>query len=237
MDTLHVLLDLQAHDTTADQHRHRRAGLPERAELVAAGKTLATLDAEIAGVQTERDRLGREQKRIEDEAAIVEGKAAAEDKRLYSGSVTAAKELQAIQDEIGSLHRRQRALEDDVLELMVEIEPLDEQLAALAARRATAQASVDSLQARIAEVEAEIDAQLAVVDAERAALAADVPAAALTEYESLRKSLGGVAVAKLEGGSCRGCHLHLSAVELDRIKKLPRDEVVHCEECGRILVR
>jgi uncharacterized protein len=237
MDTLHVLLDLQAHDTTADQHRHRRANLPERAQLTAATKALAALDADIAGVAAEHDGLAREQKRVEDEVATIEAKAVAEDGRLYSGSVTAAKDLQAIQDEIGALRRRQGTLEDEVLELMVLIEPLDAQLATLATRRAALQADVHRLQAAIAAAEAEIDGQLAVVAGERAALVADVPAATLAEYESLRKSLGGVAVAKLEGASCRGCHLQLSAVELDRIRKLPRDEVVHCEECGRILVR
>jgi predicted nucleic acid-binding Zn-ribbon protein len=237
MDTLHVLLDLQAHDTTADQHRHRRAALPERAQLTAATKALAAIDADLAVVQAERDRLAREEKRIEDEVDSIEAKAVAEDKRLYGGTVTAAKELQAIQDEIASLQRRQRALEDDVLELMVEIEPLDEQLAEKGDRRAAAQAEVTAIQAAIAAAEAEIDAQLAVVEAERAVLADTVPAATLAEYENLRTALGGIAVAKLEGGSCRGCHLQLSAVENDRIRKLPRDEVVHCEECGRILVR
>ena len=51
------------------------------------------------------------------------------------------------------------------------------------------------------------------------------------------RGLGGVAVAKLEGNSCRGCHLQLSAVEVGRIRKLDPDVLVHCEECGRILVR
>src|SRR5262245_58032654 len=99
MDTLHVLLDLQVHDTTADQHRHRRATLPERAQLKAANATVAGIDQEIAEITGERDRLAREEKRIEDEVASIEAKATAEDKRLYSGTVTAPKELQAIQEE------------------------------------------------------------------------------------------------------------------------------------------
>jgi predicted nucleic acid-binding Zn-ribbon protein len=237
MDTLHVLLDLQEHDTAADQHRHRRATLPERAQLAAANAAIAALDTEIAGVAAERDGLAREQKRIEDEAASVESKAIAEDKRLYGGSVTAAKELQAIQEEIAALHRRQSGLEDEVLELMVQIEPLDATLAALGDRRRALASEAGALEDTIAAAEAGIDAQLATVEAERASLAATVPAATLTEYETLRRRFGGVAVAKLEGASCRGCHLQLSAVEIDRIRKLPRDAVVHCEECGRILVR
>src|SRR5690606_19151813 len=97
---LDALLDLQAHDTKADQHKHRRANLPERAELASAERDLAAVDAEIARITAERDVLVREQKRIEAEAETVESKARTEDARLYSGTVTAAKELQAIQDEI-----------------------------------------------------------------------------------------------------------------------------------------
>ena len=234
---LHVLLDLQSHDTVLDQHRHRRANLPERPELVTAERNLALLDADIARVTSDRDALAREQKRIEGDAAAVEAKAQAEDKRLYSGTVTAAKELQSIQEEIDALHRRQSTLEDEVLELMVQIEPLDAELDAFGRRRAEIAGAAQTVRERIGELEGEIDAAVEVVAAERAALAATVPADVVSEYESLRTRLGGIAVAKLEAGSCRGCHLHLSAVELDRIKKLPRDEIVHCEECGRILVR
>jgi predicted nucleic acid-binding Zn-ribbon protein len=151
--------------------------------------------------------------------------------------VTAAKELQSIQDEIAALRRRQSTLEDDVLELMVQIEPLDSQLETLGSQRDVLAADADGMRRRLHDAEAVIDEQLAVVMGERAALAESVPAPILAEYEALRSRLGGVAVARLEAGSCRGCHLQLSAVELDRIKKLPRDEMVRCEECGRILVR
>ena len=41
------------------------------------------------------------------------------------GAVKAPKELQALQDEIDALHRRQSTLEDHVLELMEQVEPLD----------------------------------------------------------------------------------------------------------------
>ena len=44
-------------------------------------------------------------------------------------------------------------------------------------------------------------------------------------------------MARLVGTNCGGCHLTLSAVELDRIRHQPGDAVVLCEECGRLLVR
>ncbi|HEV8296354.1 MAG TPA: C4-type zinc ribbon domain-containing protein [Acidimicrobiales bacterium] len=237
MTPLATLLDLQDHDTAADQQRHKRASLPERAELVEIERARATLEAESAGVAAERAELAREQRRLEDEVAAVESKASSEDTRLYSGTITSPKELQTLQEEIASLKRRQGVLEDRVLELMEQGEPLDEQLAGFASRRATLDARAADVRSRLASAETEIDADLARLASERALLASGVAAGVLAEYEQLRTRLGGVAAAKLEGGSCRGCHLHLAAVELDRIRKLPADAIVHCEECGRILVR
>jgi predicted nucleic acid-binding Zn-ribbon protein len=237
MSALLTLLELQGHDVHLDQLRHRRGALPERATLAALEAEHAALDATLTRVRAERDVVAKEQKRLEADVASLSAKVKAEDTKLYSGTVTAPKELQALQDEIAALRRRIAALEDDVLVQMETAEPLD---AALAEQEANAAA----LAGRIAEVggalraaEAVIDAEAAGVQAERDAAAASVPPTLLAEYESLRRRLGGVAVAKLEGSSCRGCHLQLAAVEVDRIRKLDRDDLVHCEECGRLLVR
>jgi len=55
-------------------------------------------------------------------------------------------------------------------------------------------------------------------------------------YESVRSSAG-VAVAELKGHRCEGCHLDLSAAEVDTAK----DESVaagytDCPQCGRLLI-
>jgi len=38
------------------------------------------------------------------------------------------------------------------------------------------------------------------------------------------------------GDRCDGCHLTLSAVELERLRNLPADEYAACAQCDRILV-
>ena len=55
-------------------------------------------------------------------------------------------------------------------------------------------------------------------------------------YDKLRGGMGGIAIARMIGGQCGGCHLGLSAMEVARLRKLPDGEIAHCEECGRILV-
>jgi hypothetical protein len=138
---------------------------------------------------------------------------------------------------VASIRRRVRQLEDDELEIMELVEPVDAERSGLAERRAQMDAEGDRLRADLATSEAELEARLAEVRAARDAAAGDVPADLWPEYDRLRERLGGVAIARLAGAACQGCHLALSAVEVDRIRKLPPDEAVHCEECGRLLAR
>jgi predicted nucleic acid-binding Zn-ribbon protein len=231
------LLDLQSNDTTADQLRHRRRTLPERERLVELDERTAGLEAERAEPQSQRDELAREQKRLEDEVALVEEKVASVDRQLYGGGVTSPKEAQALQADLESLRRRQSQLEDQVLELMEQIEPLDESLAGSQAELADLASTRAEVQGALAAAEASVDEELARVDGIRASLAAQVPAALLDEYERLRPQMDGVAVARLQGGTCQGCHLTLAAAEVDEIRRLPADAIVHCPDCGRLLVR
>ena len=237
MSDLDQLLDLQANDTGADQLRHRRATLPERDRLRELDGRREALEAEIAEPRARRDELVREQKRLEDEVATVEDKAAGVDRQLYGGGVTAPKEAQALQADLESLKRRQSQLEDQVLEVMEELEPLEAAVADNDAALAEVASQQSDAERSLAAGEAEIDAELEGVAATRQALAERVPEALLAEYERLRPQLGGVAVARLEGATCQGCHLSLAAAEVDEIRRLPTDAVVHCPDCGRLLVR
>lgn len=231
------LLAVQELDTTADQIRHRREHLPERAELATLEKELAALDAQVAQVQEARDAIGRTEKRLEDEIATVRGRAEQADRTLYSGTTNSPKELQAIQDEIASLGRRQRELEDEELEAMEQAEPLDATLATLAAQRQVLDGRCVALLATIAEVEAALESDLELVLADRTKAAAPVAPDVLATYDKLRQTHGGIAVARLNGNRCEGCHLTLSAVEIDQIRHLPPDAEARCSECDRLLVR
>lgn len=120
---------------------------------------------------------------------------------------------------------------------MEQVEPIDARLAGLAARRDELDQQAVALTAAIAEAEAALDRERAGVIARRDELVGGIDPAALQEYDAVRARLGGVAVARLEHGSCGACHMKLSAVENDRILHLSPDEPVRCEDCGRFLVR
>jgi uncharacterized protein len=231
-----ALLHLQDLDTSLDQLRHRHEHLPERAEVTANAAARVALDHDLTQVQAERDDLARNQKRIEDEVATVESKATEVHATLYSGTVKAPKELQALQDDHDSLKRRQTTLEDQVIEVMEAVEPVDARLAELSAEQVRLAAEAARVAAALADADTAVLAEIDRVQAERDAAVADVPADLLGEYEKLRPQFGGIAVARLVGANCQGCHLSLSAMALDQVRNLPPDALAHCDECGRMLV-
>jgi uncharacterized protein len=234
---LEDLLVLQALDLRIQQLHHKRSTLPEIAAGAANAAEQAALATEVADAEARHRELVREQKRLEDEIALVTERAGKHEANLYSGSVTNPRELQALQDDIDALRRRQRALEDDDLEIMEALEPVTAELEELAGRRATLDAAAADIEASLASSASDIDTELATLTAERSEAAAAIAPSLLDEYESLRAQFGGIGVARLEGSTCGGCRLSLSAVEVDRIRKLDPDERVLCEECGRLLVR
>ena len=236
MSALDQLLSVQEHDTTLDQLDHRRTHLPERAALVEIAEQEADIDARRGELDERRTELARSQKRLEDEIALVEAKRVEEDARLYSGSITAPRELQALQDELATIARRTSELEDELLEILTDLEPIEEAIAALDDETRALAERRTQVESSLAAAEAEVDAQATSVRAERDDAAATLSAEVLADYETRRRQLGGIAVARLNGSSCGGCHLTLSAVEIDRIRKLPADEPATCEECGRMLV-
>jgi hypothetical protein len=237
MTGLHQLLDVQGLDTGADQLRHRRTSLPERTSLATAHADHDAVERRAAAIAAERSVLGAEQERLERDIGQARDRIKTVEGTMYGGSVSNPRELQALQDEVASLQRRVSLLEDEELAVMEQIEPLDADAAREAAEAERLVGEMVRLEADITAAEAEIDVELEANRAARAVSVVGIPEPLMTEYEDLRARSGGVAVAALTAGQCGGCHIRLSSVELDRVKKQPEDAIIHCEECGRLLVR
>jgi uncharacterized protein len=231
------LLTLQNHDSAADRLRHRRATLPERAELGSRRASYDDLERRRAEVTERRDAELREERRLDDQVKNLEAKAKAEESRMYSGTVSSPRELQAMQADIDQLRRQAREREDEELEVMERRELLDAEVAELGAAQAALISEMDTLVGAIGKQEAEIDAELAVEEDGRAALIPGIPEATLRLYEQVRAGNRGIGAARLVGMNCQACHLALPATEVDRIRHLAPDALARCEHCGAILVR
>jgi predicted nucleic acid-binding Zn-ribbon protein len=233
---LEDLLALQDLDSALDQLRHRRAHLAERQELTRLAAARGSLDKDLAEVDRVRNELAERQTSAESELSVTEDRIATMDRRLYGGKVSATKDLQAMSAEIEHLKGRASALEDVVLEVLEAAEPLDTRGAELRTARDELVAQRSEVERQLTMVEAALDEEEAALVERRAAAEAAVPEGLIPTYEHLRSRLGGVGVARLVGTHCDGCHLTLSAVELDHLRHLPDGEVYTCEQCSRILV-
>jgi predicted nucleic acid-binding Zn-ribbon protein len=231
------LLELADLDAEIARLDHRRQGLPEYAELARLEQRDAQLRDSIAALEAEEGDLRRAQVKAEADVDQVRARIDRDQARLDAGQVASPRDLENLQSEIASLHRRQGDLEEIVLDLMERFEQARSSREAAAAERAAIAAAAEAVAARRDAALAEIGEQAAKTADRRASLAAQEPPDLLELYERLRVQHAGVGAAALRHGRCEGCHLSLNTVDLNKIRAAEPDEVLRCEECRRILVR
>lgn len=230
------LLTVQEFDTHAAQARHRLESLESKAELA----RLLEREGELAGRRIEADTaisdLKREVTKAEDDVQSVRARAERDNKRLLSGTMT-PKELQALQSELEVLEKRQGALEEIELDAMQRLEDAESVADGVVAEAAVIAAALADVRARVESESAAIEAELAEVARERVNASFNLDEGLVALYEKLRAQHGDSGAAALTRGTCQGCHMSLNPADLAAIESKPADEIVRCEECGRILVR
>ena len=232
----HDLLEVQRLDVKADQLSHKRAMLPQRDLLVAAQVEGRRLTDEIDRLALTQIKVATRQKRYEDEAQIVAARIETDEVRLYSGEVTALRDLQALQAEIASLQNRQSGLEDEALAAMEEAESLASQVVGLNSEAELSDQRIGALSVEIEAAESEIDAQLETIRSKREDLEAALDSSLLDDYRRLRPMFGSATVVRFEGNKCVGCPSMMPAMEVDRMKHATDADVLSCDECGRIVL-
>lgn len=230
------LLDLQALDSALAQIAHQRAHLPAAARVEDLTGQVAAARNAVVIAETAVSDIAKELARSEGDVQLVRDRAARDRARLDSGTGT-PKDLQALQHELVTLARRQSELEEIELEVMERAEAADAQLAARREALAGLEADLAATITERDQAYADLAAAAADTEAPRPGLVEEVGADLVALYDKLRSAKGGVGAAALRQRRCLGCQLEVNAADLAAIRSAPADEVVRCEECGRILVR
>lgn len=230
MTELLALYELQELDLQIDDLKRTLAGiesqLADDSIVVEAKKRVSVLEAHAGELAHRRRRLDRA---IEDQQTQL-GRI---QERLYSGAITSVKEMEAAEEERAATERDMAESEDRLLEVMVKAEEVNDALAQgrrvverLESRR---QLDVSTLMGKRQEVR---DA-LSDLSPRRARVRSTIPGPVLHQYETLRSSRGGVALAKVERGLCSGCRMTLSTSEIQRVRLAA--EPMQCGSCRRML--
>lgn len=235
MEDLERLLPIQELDSELDRLHHRLEVLAER---IAEKEALESWEA----IKTEHDMAveqlecaRREHQENEEKLEALNAKIEEGTRVLYGGTITATRELMALQAEIESLDKHRSVLEEAVIESMlaiddaeVEVQRCRERLDAAARRLEEAR---ENLRSATAGIESEHDKVEKALAEARGTVGGSM---ALEIYDELRSKYGGVVVSKLEDGVCGSCRLKISTAcetELRHGEGIPR-----CEHCSMILI-
>jgi predicted nucleic acid-binding Zn-ribbon protein len=232
-----LLLQVQTLDSALMQLVNRRRTLPELGELQRLAIEQEELDDALVAAETAVSDLEADQARAEADLEPVRERLARNRKRIADGTVPDPKALNSMIEEVAHLEKRISDLEDAELEVM---EALEEATATRDRRRTEAAALAE----RESDLTARRDVQLGIIDAEvaerrqgRDLLVPQLPADLLTLYSRIAGSHSGVGAAELVQRRCTGCRLEINAADLRTFIAAAEDEVLRCEECGRILIR
>jgi uncharacterized protein len=231
------LLDLQTVDTTLAQLDHRRQTLPQHAAIAKLRTARAAVSSDLVAAETRISDLELEQAKAETDLEPVRERLSRNQTRSSNGAVADPKALSSMLEEVTHLKKRINDLEDAELEVM-------EQLEAAVVSQERLRAQAEQVDTDLAAAMADRDRQLAALGAEidglreqRAEVAPLIPEDLLALYDKIGASRRGIGAAELRARRCTGCQLEVNAADLRAFAAASEDEVLRCEECGRILIR
>ena len=230
------ILQLQFIDSEIMQANTKLKSLPEVEQLIHIDKRIINATEELTTVKAEADQIALELRRGEVDVETVTDRIKKDEARLNAGTAS-PKELEQTQHELETLKKRQLALEEIELEIMIRSEAVNKRLQLLTTDLASLETLKSEINQRLSAATTEINLVILAKQKSRSDLLPSIEKALVDLYEKIRASSNGVGAASLVGSKCNGCKLSVNAVEMDRIKGLAADELLRCEECRRILVR
>lgn len=231
MSNARLLLKLQETDQEIETAKASIAKLSAK-----LGPTPELNQARIRAEEAER-RLERGRKAQQEHEWMLQElnqKLASSQKRLYDGTVTHPRELQALHEEVAHLTRRVDQTQDRILEALLEIEEAKEALDGARAQLAQIEAQWESEQKEIQQELQQWQSRLARLTETRREIESQLKPAELELYADLRRRKGPNPVARLRGQTCRACGIALPVATAHQARD--EEELTFCPSCGRLLV-
>jgi len=226
---LERLIALQKLDTAADSARRTLADEPEReraleARLEAARQHVATAKAQLGDNQNAR-------RAIEKDVAVHQGRLSKF--REQAMAVKTNQEYHAVQKEIGFAQGEIKALEDKILEHMLEADELSAAAKKAEAELAGEQKATEAERKAMTSAHTQLEASLERIGRERAELVAAINPSLLATFEQVSRRRNGLAVAEAQNGICTICHVRLRPQVFNSV--LRNEQIIQCDSCNRFL--
>jgi len=228
------LLELQEVDLQLKRSTKQLDEMPEKKAIITARHKLKDVEALRAKAAEFVRRVEQEVSRLEDEGATLTTKITSEQKRVMSGDITNAKELQHITREVDSLKRRREKTEMELLAAMERVEKAKSQETKVQSAIEKLQASEGRLVDEFKDKGGGLQTQIDQLTRVRERLCAQLPSELLEKYESLRSAKGGVGAGRLDVATCTACRIELPAQRVSELSA--QGGITECPACRRLLV-
>lgn len=224
------LYQLQKLDTILDSKRLR---LVEIDSIITNEKSVIEAQTAFNLAATHLTIAKKELTEIEDQIKTRSLKIEQSESSLYSGTIKNPKELQDIQKEIVSLKGIIASLEEKELEKLVQIDELEQVLQTTERLFSTRKKEVLERNKSLISEQGNCEMEITRLEVESRAVRDQVSSEHIDRYLELRKKKKGIAISKVEDGSCSICGAPLTPAECQAAKS--SSVISFCDSCGRIL--
>jgi predicted nucleic acid-binding Zn-ribbon protein len=226
---LERLISLQRLDSAADAARRRLAEEPELEKALDSRiENVRQRVAEAKGHLTNSQQARRD---LEKEVAVHQGRLSKFRDQLMA--VKTNVEYQAMQKEIEFAQHEVKAIEDKVLERMLEADDLAATMKRADADLAGEQKAVDADRRALKSELSELRGSLDRLAGEREEIVRAITPTVLALYDLMSKRRQGIALAEARSGICTICHVRLRPQVFNTMRR--NDEILQCDSCQRIL--
>jgi len=228
-EQIEILVKLQAIDSDI-YHVNQRLGKVEdqkhqlELELDGAKASKETLQAEL-------DALNKTYRSLEADTSLNVSKVTASKGKL--SSVKTNKEYQSLLKEIEDIQRLNSKLEDQMLAILDQIDEFESQLGEKKRQFESAEKRVAADKAEIEKTAAADRETLAGLKNDFKAVMDTVAPDTLKVFQSVRKSVGSITIAKVENAVCAGCHMNIPPQMYNELQRF--EALMYCPHCQRLI--
>jgi predicted nucleic acid-binding Zn-ribbon protein len=222
---------LLAYQRLVDRERALRESIERIDSRLAADPEVVELEESLAQARAAQDATSARLRDSDREREAHRTKLRSREKELMSGRIRNPTELMQMSAEVQ--HMKDRFAEEEAAELQVmeEAESADEAVREATAKLEEARGRSKSEEPALTEQRDAWRAELAEVEVERDQVWSEVPPNSQAAYQRMRVH---PAVAEVMANQCAACRVTVTSSGMQLLRK--GDDLVHCENCGRILV-
>lgn len=224
-----ALRTLQRQDRRLTSLEKKLGGIPAR--ITGLDSDLQKLEqllvAERGKLEETRSFQSRQENQLHDEEDQIRNS------KAKLGQIKTARELNAQQRELETTRRMVQTRTGEISKLQEAVSKTEQQIVKMEAHLSALRSAAEAEKTRLADERVELETNIDKARKLRAKSVQGIDREILTNYERIRKRLGGLAFVAAHRERCTACKMMIPHILYMRLLK--GKEILPCESCGRLL--